>query len=420
MEEKIFTINNKFIDNDNLFNILKCIDHKTLLKLKLVSKQFNETINKIRDSINVIQIRYIFENKMYLHVYKYENEIKEHIKDKKFYLTYEYFINDIMLVKYLFNNGLTDFDTFLHTASCENAIETVKLMLNKGTYDLKNLNGCLMSASMRNYYEICVLLINEGARDLKIALTYSIENGNLKLYTFITYKLSKPYKINLKIACTDKTSLFVKLAIDLGCNDFNDGLHAAIHSNVLENVKLMIKCGATNNEDIFNYACKCCISGKIVELLYDDKYNLNRSLKKAVKCESFEVCEFLIKKGANNFNEALLKWDTEWSGSDIAKLLILSGADNYNEFICNNNVDHYDLFLFMLDYAVNYDVMLINVCNNWTFMDNQDTEIIWKLLNKGAFSSDQYNKKENWKKIMDIVTIEKDNKLYDLCKKYME
>ena len=253
--------------------------------------------------------------------------------------------------------------------------------------------------------------LKRGCDNYKDAMIYAGLGGNIKIvqmmmnryeksigeYAFDTTSMFPPEEIRVhpnyiysnQYPCYDLTMFFaadkghieiVKLMIEKGASDFEEGLYVASRNGHIDIAKLMIEKGAAN----YNFAMiSASYEGQfeIVELMIEKGANdYNEALVGAASCERrgetekgamiasceayVKIVKLMLEKGANNYDEAL---EAAANGGciEIAELIIKRGVTNINcavenaadtgniemvEFLIMNGANAYDS---IMDIAIN-------------------------------------------------------------------
>lgn len=180
--------------------------------------------------------------------------------------------------------------------------------------------------------------------------------------------------IKFYASCTEGNLERVRSLIEkVPMNDYNYniGLNCGLQSGNMEIVRLMIKKGANNYINAIYFAC---LSGniEIIQLMIEKGANgYNDGLTSACQTGNMEIAKLMIEKGANNYNFGLTI-ASQKGNVKIVKSMIENGANNYNDG---------------LTYA----------CKN------QDINLIQLLIEKGANEIDRYYSFPNDKVIIQTL-----------------
>ncbi len=137
-------------------------------------------------------------------------------------------------------------------------------------------------------------------------------------------------RITLKEICEYNRLDWVRLAIQHGLQDYNDGLSSAVKHNHIEVVKLLIKQGATNMNECFRDYVAKTNNYEMAHVLMPYINGHNAILKEAITGQKIEMAQLLINQGANNFTECLY---IAVRNSDVkaVDLLLKYKVDGFNE-----------------------------------------------------------------------------------------
>lgn len=205
-------------------------------------------------------------------------------------------------------------------ASKNGALETVKLLLEKGTdIDAKDNKGktALMYAAEKGEFETVKFLLEKGANLIigdnkaKTALTYAYNNGQTKIIEFLLEKVTKENK-------------------KINENDNENILHYALENGHLEIIKLFL-----DNEEYMNIESTeketplitAVISGQLesVKLLLDNKADIEVKDHAKRTALFYSVLSYL--KAIGESDKTLPSKSKLKNYLDIANLLVAKGAD---------------------------------------------------------------------------------------------
>lgn len=216
------------------------------------------------------------------------------------YLNYAQQKKNITIIKFFINLGYVDTNTSFNF-SCEYSFfDIIKKMLKK-RLKRTSLNFGLECAIKNNNYNIVKLLFTRGII-YEEQVYYICRTGKLPLFNLlIKFKLPcLHYRDLLSNACFGGNLEIVKFALnydsaienlwDHDVDAYNFGLIHAIEGKKIDIVRYLIKLGANN---------------------------LNDALIKASRLDNIEIVELLIKSGANDIVNALLST----SDFEISKLI---------------------------------------------------------------------------------------------------
>jgi hypothetical protein len=157
----------------------------------------------------------------------------------------------------------------------------------------------------------------------------------------------------LDCACQKGNLNIVKLLFQYGF-EVDKFLTDACYSNNLKLLKFLIKKGANNFNEGFKTACHFGNMPLILFLISKGANNLNDGLEKASRLSSINLMKFLINLGADDFNKALHGACYE-DNLNIIDFLIKCGANNLREAF---NVAIYCGNLTLIKYFVNLGLNL--------------------------------------------------------------
>lgn len=226
----------------------------------------------------------------------------------------------------------------LFEAAAANRIEVVEFLIKNG---IKNLNYGLHGAIKGGNIYILKFMIRLCAGDIGQAIYNACEYGRINIFRLLID--TKPGHLDWNEAlfrsCRSGNFDLVKLIVDLGgttCFIWESGLCDACAGGNISIVKFILEKGCYNLSGGLSIAC---LRGhiEIIKFLIklsegSDEYicDLNRGLIGACRGLQGEAAEFMIEKGANNFNECLLKLCTK-GHLEMVKLMIEKGANNWSE-----------------------------------------------------------------------------------------
>ncbi len=255
-------------------------------------------------------------------------------------------------------------------------INHIKHMLEVGVWDHKEglYYSCLMG-----YLDIVKLFIEICAKLFK----YS------NWYEFLIYEC---WNYGLCGACHGGHIDIVKLVLEQGAYNYDEGLDIACREGYLEIIDLLILQKSLSKHYTAKYhiyhehgLSGACEGGKleIINLLIKKGVNnWDQGLQGACKGGQLEIINLMASKGANNWNLGL-KGACYGGQLEIAKLMILKGADDYEGGLINACLEgHLKLVNLMIEQGA----------NDWNFAiqcacKGNHLELVELMISKGAFTN---------------------------------
>jgi ankyrin repeat protein len=159
------------------------------------------------------------------------------------------------LVNVMIRKGATNFNGGLHAASYNGHIEIAELMLE---HHADNFISSFLTAISGGKVEIVRLLIKRGANDWGHGIVWASSFGHEDIVKLILLKGTiRNIALNLAFrkAAEGNHKNIVKILMDAGADDWNQGLSGAAVSGHESMVRFMIKMGANNfNTGLHNAA----------------------------------------------------------------------------------------------------------------------------------------------------------------------
>lgn len=250
-----------------------------------------------------------------------------------------------------------------------NDVKIAKLMIEHNT-DI-NYNEYMFDACIYGRTNIVKLMIEYGADNWNDGLYYACKCGG------------------------DSGVEIIKLMVQHGANDWNKGLRGSQKGNSVKTAELMIQYGANNFEEILE-ACGtiCRTKGyqdniKIAELMIQYTDRLDKGLTAACKGNNVELLKLMIQCGATNFDEGLIAvcGNTNTNNDDILEMvrcLLNCGVTNINEKLliaCKHGCNVQILKLLIDNGATNINDCMLEVCRG---LEKGALGMINLLINHGA------------------------------------
>lgn len=186
-------------------------------------------------------------------------------------------------------------------------------------------NNTLYNACVRGNLGLVKFLVRYFQVDSGIILIMACQKGNMDLLQVAIEEGATNFNIGLLEACTHGHIAIVKLMIEKGANDWNGGLLDSTSSGNDVISKLMIEKGAT---DLISGLLNACTAGslELVESIFETSVNyslrdINDCLKRASSHGHFEMVKLLIRKGARDYNNALM-WTCYNVNDDYVKIRV--------------------------------------------------------------------------------------------------
>lgn len=284
---------------------------------------------------------------------------------------------NVELIKYMLEryrtkeykiHGLISWDVCMERACESGNIESVRLFFE---YKITNWNSCLKSACKGGNIEVVKRIIKKGATQFAQCAVEAGMGGNIEIINLLN---------NLVLEVSIEVSIDISIEVRAKCDQ--DYIYGACIAGNLEIIKLMF--GRVSNEYIntvcMNTVCRYGYMEIIQFLIEKGATNFDNYILQACEYNKMEVVEFLIEKGASNFNEYLYYVCLNgWTG--LAKMLVIKGATDWNRGLsgaCKGR--HVDIAKLMIDLGATN----INECmNNYNMFDAND-DICILLLTSGA------------------------------------
>ncbi|KAL0476947.1 hypothetical protein AKO1_005617 [Acrasis kona] len=205
-------------------------------------------------------------------------------------------------------------------------------------------------------------------KKLNWGLNAACLRGNISIIDFL-FSVQNDLRVKsncLTFACrglpTEMVIFIINRIQQSGCVcNWDDGLiHACIGGNI-DNVKLMIYQGATNFDEALK---KSCSHGHldITKLLLEKEQNpdLDEYLLLACSCGSKPLVDYLIDKGANQWDAALV-FACLGGNIEVVELMIFKGACSWNDALLSaiEQQNFYLIELMILKGATNIEHALV-------------------------------------------------------------
>ena len=172
------------------------------------------------------------------------------------------------------------------------------------------------------------------------ALKSSVKIGDLELISFF---IEKGADVNYAFSEAVKNGKFVDFFLIQGANHFDSGLLGAIKGRNIDLVNKMIDKGAKNFREALELALKTN-QKNIIDLLLSnitnfENYELSWCLKAAAEGGNLEMVEFMLSKGADNYEDGIKKALIEKLNIDIK--IQKSFMNKYFQKCLDNDLPHY-------------------------------------------------------------------------------
>jgi hypothetical protein len=234
-------------------------------------------------------------------------------------------------------------------------IKMVKYLLDQYKFSRKKLDFCVSRAARKNQ---------------KNVVDYFIEND-----------LPKDFNRIMANACFGGNTEIVNKMLELGADEYNYCAWAAARNNHREIIYHMLSLGADNYLDI---ACGAARGGNLdllnIFMDFSNIENLNIAMFNAVYGGNLDIVEYLISKGANDFNRGLIA-SSKIGNLDITNLMLKNNANNYHiAFRVALNYGKLNILKILPELDIeNYNNAIIRA-----IAGNKSLEIISFIFNKGV------------------------------------
>lgn len=209
----------------------------------------------------------------------------------------------------LLERGASKLDDALVAAARDNTAEVVSFLIERGATDFSRP---FMYALAYKRPEVAYLMVRPGV-DLNILLGAAAQAGDLEVMRDLVRRGATDFNYALLEGIENPGA--VKLLLELGADNFNEGLLAATEFNQLDSSNLLIEAGTDNLDEALLY---------LLSFMDESRYTLRN-------------VRLLVQRGARNLNQALLEEievmlkaqsHPRWS---VVRLLIELGANNLDE-----------------------------------------------------------------------------------------
>ena len=235
----------------------------------------------------------------------------------------------VEIVKLMIDMGATRFESGLYIASEYNNMQIIELILDKikeHNNTLSYFNAILMGACQGGHPDLIEYAISKGADKMNHGLSEACHNGNINIIELLIKNGANNWNYGLDSACMSGNREAIDLMIEKGATHFNNGLINACCFGHLEIAEYMIDKGANAWNSALEDICEFDGIVKITYRMNDDNYLIK------ITCggKIYEIIKLLIKKGATNFNVALI-YASKHNHLDIVKDLIEKGATSLDD-----------------------------------------------------------------------------------------